>query len=974
MVSRLEVTDRNALEAGRILAQKAQRLLGTAVPGLENIFAIITTELYLVDRSVNENEQQALFTAIVDGATQEGIWTTPTQPSANRAEIALRPGVTDPIGEAFARAAAVVGLPALQARSGSQFTFFAEPGSSVSADTVKSVTEALLRNDIVDEVAYGDAITPRFADGATNDFVEIVEVRGLSDFDLAMLNKQRGLSLDPEELVAVRDFFERLNRDPTDAEVETIAQTWSEHCSHKTFRAHITWSDGEVVEPLLKQLRRSTDTINAPFVKSAFVDNAGIIAFDETFDVAIKVETHNHPSAVEPFGGANTGVGGVIRDVLGVAADPIAVTDILCFGPLDTPFSDLPAGVLHPERIRDGVVSGIADYGNKLGLPTVAGAIVHHEGFTANPLVFCGCIGLRPAGLQLTGQQPGDRIIVIGGATGRDGIRGATFSSTTMDATTGDVAGASVQIGDPIIEKLVADVLTEARSANLFTAITDCGAGGFSSSVGELAAELGADVDLDSAPRKYPGLAPWEVWLSEAQERMVLAVQADNVGVLSAICDSYGVLITDLGCFRSDGQLVVRCAGQLIVDLPGHFLHDGRPQRRMTAAHPPVPPAAGERPTDLDGNATDLLLKILAHSDVRSNEDVVRGYDHEILGATIGRPFLGASNDGPANAAVLAPLRAASGRGLAIGIGMNCRTGEVDSKAMAEAAVDEAIRNIVAVGADPDQVALLDNFSWGDPRRPEMLGRLVDAVAGCCDAAAAHNAPFVSGKDSLNNEYATSSGERRSIPPTLVITALGVVPEATKLVTSDAKCTDHLLVMVGELFPTSRTGNGLRGSVLDSVLGVDGPGDVAKGDPGAPARYRAVHELMKAGLVAAAHDVSDGGLAVTVAEMAMGGRCGVTIELENAPSNTSATSATSDISIVAALFGEWSGRIVLEVAPEEAETVCARTGGTRIGVVTANNKLVVSVAGREVISANLDGLLQAWRGHVPNQSTTGAAS
>jgi phosphoribosylformylglycinamidine synthase subunit PurSL len=956
-MSRLAVTDRNAQAAGQRLAHSARQMFGAAADGID---AIVATQLYLIDRSLTVPEQSAISAAIIDDATQTAAWTVPDgsrKLPAQTVEVALRPGVTDPVGEAFSVAVTVIGLPPVNARAGTRFQFVSS--QSIDSTIIERITNGLLHNDIVDEVSTSVEIVPKFADQesipdntANTNTVEIVPVRTATNSQMEQLSKSRGLALDPAELVVVQTFFRSIDRDPTDAELETIAQTWSEHCSHKTFRAHIKWEDGTEIMPLLKQLRKSTDEINAPFVKSAFVDNAGIISFDDRYDVAIKVETHNHPSAVEPFGGANTGVGGVIRDVLGVAADPIATTDILCFGPLDTPAESLPKGVLHPQRIRDGVVAGVADYGNKLGLPTVAGAIVHQEGFTANPLVFCGCIGLRPAGLVLTGQQPGERIVAIGGATGRDGIRGATFSSATMDATTGDVAGASVQIGDPIIEKLVADVLRDARDCDngpLFTAITDCGAGGFSSAIGEIAAELGADVNLDVAPRKYPGLAPWEVWLSEAQERMVLAVKVEHLSELQLICDAHGVLMADVGQFRSDGQLIVRCAGEKLVDLPGSFLHDGRPTRQMIAAHPIISAPTDVRDADaVLGNLEKVLLDVLAHSDVRSNEDVVRGYDHEILGATIGRPYLGAADDGPSDAAVLAPLAAAGSGGLAIGIGLNCRSGVVDSYRLAGAAIDEAIRNIVCVGANPDQVVLLDNFSWGDPRRPEMLGRLVDAVRGCVEGADAFRAPFVSGKDSLNNEYETADGSRRSIPPTLVITALGIVPNAEALITSDAKRAGNVLVLVGP------SGTDLRGSVLDCVLGIDGHGDVPGAEPTSPATYRSVHAVMEAGLVLAAHDVSDGGLLTTAAEMAIGGRLGVSLKLE---------AGSADVT-VNDLFGESSGRILLEVGPDNVAFVCARTNGSVIGSVTDDRRLIVAVEKRQILDTPLSDLLTAWRGHV----------
>ncbi len=957
LACRLEITERDSAKAASRLAAQAAALLG---PQAQGVTAILATNLYLLNRHASTDEQLQLSSALIDNTIQQGRWvaqqTTATRATGHFAEIALRAGVTDPTGEAFGRAAALLGIADLQVRSGIRFDFPA----GVPADVVRLITETLLHNEVVDEVAYDQDIVPRFIDAERNELIETIPLRTLADDELTTLSQARRLSLDPEELLVIRDYFRSIDRDPTDAELETIAQTWSEHCSHKTFRANITWDNGDEIVPLLKQLRNSTDSLAMPWVKSAFVDNAGIIAFDDKFDLAIKVETHNHPSAIEPFGGANTGVGGVIRDVLGVAADPIAVTDILCFGPLDTRADDVPAGSLHPQRVRDGVIAGIADYGNKLGLPTVAGAIAHQEGFTANPLVFAGCIGLRPANLVLSGQQPGQRIIAIGGATGRDGIRGATFSSETMDATTGDVAGASVQIGDPIIEKLVADVLTEARNALLFTAITDCGAGGFSSAIGEIAAELGAEINLDLAPRKYPGLAPWEVWLSEAQERMVLAVKTEHVSALSSLCEAYGVGMADLGCFRSDGRLLVVSNGATVVDLPSTFLHDGRPTRRLTAVRPIAPRSAHQRDAALViDKANDLLMQILAHSDVRSNEDVVRGYDHEILGATIGRPYQGARDDGPSDAAVLAPLTTSSGRGFAIGIGMNVRTGVFDARRMAEASVDEAIRNVVAVGADPDHIALLDNFSWGNPRRPETLGQLVDAVEGCVNAAHAHRAPFVSGKDSLNNEYETPDGQRRSIPPTLVITALAVLPDASNMVTSDVKRAGNRLVLVGETQPE------LRGSVLDAVLGIDGGGDVPGGDPDAPARYRAVHAAVREGFVASAHDVSDGGLATALAEMSLGGRLGLDIDLTR-----NGVPASSKDDLMNTLFSETAGRIVLECLPDNVASLCERLGGIEIGSVVGTGRLTVRSGPVPVINLSLDELLRAWRGHVSTGFTS----
>ncbi len=602
-------------------------------------------------------------------------------------------------------------------------------------------------------------------------------------------------------------------------------------------------------------------------MRSAFVGNAGVVEFQKGTTLALKAETHNHPSAVEPFGGANTGVGGVIRDILGIAHKPIAITDILCFGPTDLPLSELPDGSLHPRRIEAGVIDGVADYGNKIGLPTVAGAILYDPAYTTNPLVFAGCIGSATTrAAPRRDLMPAIGSIVLGGATGRDGIRGATFSSATMDATTGEVAGASVQIGDPIVEKLLIDVLVGAE--DMYSAITDCGAGGLSSAIGEMAEGIGADVDLALVPRKYPGLEPWEVWLSEAQERMVVSVPPRGVSALAKRCDRHGVGWSDSGRSPATASSSSATATTWSPDSTPTFLHDGRPQRHMNATMPD-PQRNGATSRTVDDPAA-ALLALLRHPNIASKAATIHRYDHEILGATVVRPLVGAASDGPADGVVLA--RPTDQHGIAIGIGVNPWYGLHDPEAMAFAAVDEAMRNVVAVGADPDRIALLDNFSWGDPRRESTMGDLVAAVDGCCAAAFMFNAPFVSGKDSLNNEYVGGDGERHAVPPTLVITAVGHVPDADRCVTPDLLTPGNVLLLIGS------TETEFAGSHLDLVHGEpDDPGVVPAPDTDAATHYRHLHAAMQAGLIVSCHDVSEGGLAVALAEMCIGGRLGASI-------------------------------------------------------------------------------------------------
>jgi phosphoribosylformylglycinamidine synthase len=859
---------------------------GAAIDGLA------VADIVFVDGELTTEQLHTLHAVLVDPLLQRGSW---DPPNGSAIEVALKPGVTDGTATAVRHAADRLGIPVIVAASGLRVEF-PEPCDPAVADEVVC---RLVANPIVEQWVEG-TIEPQFPDRDAVPHAAVrIDVAAMDDDGLVRLDRERSLSLDPEELVVLRDHYAALGRAATDVEIETIAQTWSEHCSHKTFRAVIDVDDdgdgngaGVTVEPLFTQLRRCTEAIDAPFVVSAFDGNAGIVQFSKHGTIALKAETHNHPSAVEPFGGANTGVGGVIRDVLGAAHRPIAVTDILCFGSPDLPLEELPAGSLHPRRIREGVIDGVADYGNKIGLPTVAGAILYDNAYTTNPLVFAGCIGTAPPLRRHEGPHPGDRVVLLGGATGRDGIRGATFSSATMDATTGEVAGASVQIGDPIVEKLLIDVLVGAE--DLYSAITDCGAGGLSSAVGEMAEGIGAEVDLDTVPRKYPGLEPWEVWLSEAQERMVVAVTPRNVSAIARRCERAGIDLADIGSFTGDGRLVVRANGDVVADLDSSFLHDGRPQRRMQANR--TTPPRGEGSTRAVDDPAATLLALLGHRNIASKADTIHRYDHEIRGATLVRPLVGASGDAPADGVVLADPTA--GHGIAIGIGVNPWYGLHDPEAMAYAVVDEAIRNVVAVGADPDSIALLDNFSWGDPRRPSTLGDLVAAVEGCCGAALMHSAPFVSGKDSLNNEYVGADGERHAVPPTLVITAVGHVPDPDRCVTPDLAAPGNVLALIGTTDPE------FAGSHLDLVLGApDDPGGAPGPDPDAPDRYRRLHSAMRAGLIASCHDVSEGGLAVALAEMCIGGRIGATID------------RLPHEDLTTALFSESAGRLIVELDP-----------------------------------------------------------
>jgi len=906
-------------------------------------------------------------------------------------DVAFRPGVTDPVASEIVRAAHELGFKGVQ-RAAIGFRYLVEGADEATAD---KLAKRLLANAVIQRYTIGE-IEPAFPlEAESSGQTEIIPIRSLNNEQLLAVSRERRAALDLAEMKAIQDYYNKVQRDPTDVEFEMIAQTWSEHCGHKTFKAKVDVVDSRLgtgksvssgdqttnlpiypptIDSIIRTyLKAATEKIDAPFVISAFVDNAGIVDFDDEFEVSFKVETHNHPSAIEPFGGANTGTGGVIRDVIGVSAKPIAATDILCFGPQDTDPDSLPDGVLHPRRIQSGVVAGVQDYGNKIGLPTVNGAILYDEGFTANPLVFCGCVGLAPKGKHTKSPRPGDRVIVIGGGTGRDGLRGATFSSMTMDAQTGEVSGASVQIGDPIIEKGLIEVVVRARDLGLYTDITDCGAGGLSSAVGEMTSKIGGDVDLTSVRLKYPGLAPWEIWLSEAQERMVLAVPAKNVAAVQELCDTFDTELTDIGAFTDTKHIVVRYGQKIVLELDNEFLHEGIPQRQLKAVigKPVESKQVESKQVNMSNLSTcllDTLLKLLSHPNIASKSHVIRIYDHEVQGGTVVKPLTGVQNDAPSDACVLKPIGTKGTRGIVLSNGINPEYGKRDAYLMAHAVIDEAIRNAVAVGADPERIAILDNFCWGDPLRPETMGTLIEACRGCYDAALRYDTPFVSGKDSLNNEYLGSDGLRHAIPPTLLISAMGIIDDINQSVTMDLKEAGNSVYLVGDFAPTfggahfgllatadggqqtedggprtvdKSTVNGLQSTVGDESV----PGISAN----APAIYIALHKAITQGLVRSCHDLSEGGLAVAAAEMCIGGRLGLALDLPLGEP-------------VRVLFGETNGCLLVEVKPENAvrfEKLLENLPKLRIAIISsepvlnirANNEYRISVPVDELASA-----------------------
>jgi phosphoribosylformylglycinamidine synthase len=1179
----------------RVLAEATA--LGYALVG------VAATRIYLIEAPLTEGQPQRLARALL-ADTVVDAWSEGARavaPGAAGVEVHPLPGVMDPAAQSVRDATAdLLGLDPAGVRVSTGWRY-----DLTGPDAPKAVEIArrLLANPVVNAI-HAEAFFPeQLPVGHAAEFrVTHIPLRALDDAALEKLSREAHLFLSLDEMRAIRDEYRRLEREPTDIELETLAQTWSEHCVHKTLKSRIRYrsetarerdsetggkkvpddiiawegrpghtvhEDGSVeIDNLLKRtVAAATFELiedGVDWTLSVFKDNAGIIAFDDDHAVCIKVETHNHPSAIEPYGGAATGIGGCIRDVIGtgLAAKPIANTDVFCVafpdrwetseaarqrdsetarqgdgetgraaGQSPSPVSlsrsiasSLPAGCLPPRRILTEVVAGVRDYGNRMGIPTLNGAVWFDDRYVGNPLVFCGSVGILPRDRTEGAAAPGDLIVALGGRTGRDGIHGATFSSAELTDTHADEFSHAVQIGNAIEEKRVLDAILRARDfvpgrhqgskgtrdqgskgsrdrgveaaaplpsprsldasipRCLFHAITDCGAGGFSSAVGEMGEKIGAEVHLENAPLKYDGLSYTEIWISEAQERMVLAVPPENLDALQRICDEEHVELAVLGTFGTpDAELILHYRGAEVGRLPMHFMHEGLPQptreavwrardgeteRRRDGVRPDTGTLATSSTSSLRLSISSSLLTLLAHPNIASKHWIIRQYDHEVQGNTILRPLVGPGGRGPGDASVIEPVPG-SGRGLAIGCGLATALGDPaaggDPYLAALAGIDECVRNLVCVGADPERIAILDNFCWPSCNKPENLGSLVRAAEGCYDGAKAYRTPFVSGKDSLNNQFtipAEGGSDARTIeiPPTLLITGIGIVPDLARCITMDAKRAGNVLLLVGEttgamggshhaqlfglpsatltvdpdslaaeverraaavlaslpagatrqaqaflrtLSPSaigklgrlvahfgpraSETAQGLAarlGNPAIEKLAADiGPERVqdllrvvataaeAQGlsprmpgfDPHIGARTaRGVAACIAAELVASAHDCSDGGLAVAVAEMLIGGHS------SDAPLGAQLVEPPAGIHPTAWLFAENPGRYVLEVPALKVESVRATiTGRARgagvhqLGVLDNSGRLRGDAFG---LDEAIDDLAAAWRG------------
>ncbi len=723
-------------------------------------------------------------------------------------------------------------------------------------------------------------------------------ILNMNDADLMKLSKDNSWALSLKEMQIIQAHYQTLGRVPTDVEIEMIAQTWSEHCKHKIFSANIDYEDSEKkvrVNGLFKDyIKQPTFDLNKPWAVSLFDDNAGVVRFREEIDICIKVETHNSPSALDPYGGALTGILGVNRDIMGtgLGARPVANTNVFCVGMPDEEM--LPVGLLHPRDILKGIHRGVQDGGNKSGIPTVNGAIYFDESYSGKPLVYCGTVGVLPPEIQgrdacKKGQRPGDLVVMVGGAVGIDGIHGATASSLVMDKTT---TLGMVQIGDPFTQKRVMDFLLVARDLLLYNSITDNGAGGLSSSVGEMSgATHGAVLHLDKVPLKYPGLMPWQILVSESQERMTLSVPKENWHTLSQLAATYQVEASVVGEFTDTGKIICKFHDKTVGDIDLTFLHDGLPKMELKARFEGgFKPWKRNHPSKniSQANHYELILNLLKHPVISSKEKWIRQYDHEVQGGTVVKPMEGLNSSAPNNAGVV--WYGAHGvegiDGFAVASGLCPHFSIDDTYLMTLLAVDESVRNIICHGADPEKVALVDNFCWPDPtpgeKNPDAEFKLAQLVRSCMalkDMMGIYGMPFVSGKDSMKNDY---HGEKVkiSVLPTLLVTALGHVPDVRNVPRSQAR-NGQLLYRIGH-----KNYENYFGHFLHDLTEVPRDNRNIFDWKGIRSLYTIMFEATQKKLLSSVHDLSEGGLIVALVETLMMDRLGISLHLSEKINDT----------------------------------------------------------------------------------------
>lgn len=991
MTTRIEITTSLSDTRSAVRQKKFQKIINNPLTDC-HIF-----DVYTIEKSFTQKQLEAIASRLTNPITQSFIIKTNKKNShfaphpyhrskfTYAIEIGFLPGVTDNIAtttKEIVQDLLKISFEENENVYTSQITFVT---GKLSKKEITQIAESLY-NPVIQRVhlkSYAqfmkdsgmDMIVPKVKLNK-KPLVSFVNLK-VSDDELTAIGKsgiansdgtRRGpLALDLTYMKTIQTYFKNLGRKPTDIELESLAQTWSEHCKHTIFADPID----EIEEGLYKTyIKRATQEIRKKkgkddFCVSVFTDNSGAISFDDDYLVTHKVETHNSPSALDPFGGAITGIVGVNRDALGfgLGAKPIANFYGYCFS---DPRSDesLYRGenktfpMLSSRRILDGVIEGVNAGGNQSGIPTPQGFIYFNERYRGKPLVFVGTVGLIPRKIKnklsyVKKAQAGDYIVMLGGRVGKDGIHGATFSSEGLSSGSPSTA---VQIGDPITQKKLSDaIVKEARDLLLYNSITDNGAGGLSCSVAEMAKESGGcDVQLEKVPLKYPGLEPWEIWVSESQERMTLAVPPNKWEAFSDLMKRRGVEATIIGTFTKSGACHVTSNKKTIMDIDMHFLHDGNPKRPMTTKEPiKTVQQFNNRIVKQSNNQNKNLLAMLSRLNITSFEFISQQYDAIVQGNAVLGPLQGRGRVN-AETSVLRPVLS-SQKGVLLSQALFPSYSEKDPYAMAACSIDTAVRNAVAAGANPHTIALLDNFCWCSSTDPERLWQLKQAAKACYETAITYEAPFISGKDSMFNDFKgfDKNGKpiKISIPPTLLISSMSVVDDISKVVTLDAKFPGDLVYLLGE------TQDELGGSEYLAMRQIE-EGIIPQVNTLKNKKlYEAFSKAVVKELVASSISITRGGLAVALAKKAIGGMLGLNISLKKLNGNVS----RDDF----ALYSESQGRILVTIAKENKkvfEKLMKDVACRQIGKVTSETKLIINgLKGNEILNLDLKKMTESYR-------------
>ena len=948
------------------------------------IAEVWTRDVYTVSADISDRQAAAVAKALANPVLQAGI-VGETIPEGNcpfLVSVGFKPGVTDNVGRSAKEAVSdIIGRPLGENEKIFSSIEYMLYGDDLTLKTVEHIAKDLLANELIESIRIfsgadlknGIPLNLPVVPAGETGKVETYNLE-VSDGELLEISRKGILALSLAEMKSIQNYFRTaegrekygLTGNPTDVELEVLAQTWSEHCKHKIFAAEIDYKNNEtgesekIVSCYKSYIMKSTREIGqeVDWLVSVFHDNAGVIAFNDELDLVYKVETHNSPSALDPFGGAMTGIVGVNRDPMGTGQGADLLINVwgYCLGSPFTAPEDVPEGLLHPRRLRDGIHKGVIDGGNQSGIPYGLGWEYFDERYLGKPLVYCGTVGTLPKEINgIKGAdksiKPGDIIVMAGGRIGKDGIHGATFSSEELHQ---DSPTQAVQIGDPIMQKKMSDFIYEARDRGLYRFITDNGAGGLSSSVGEMA-ELcgGCRMDLAKAPLKYAGMKPWEILVSEAQERMSFAVPPEKLEEFTALAKSRDVEATVMGEFTDNGKFHMLYNDETVALLDIDFMHDGLPRMRLKAEW--NQPKFTE--PDISGRDCFADLKaMIGRLNICSDEYKARQYDHEVKGLSVIKPMVGKCRDVFSDATVTM-IRQLSTQGVILSEGILPRYSDIDTYHMMASIIDLAIRRIIAVGGKMDMIAGLDNFCWPDPVQSERtpdgtykLAQLVRANQALYEYTKAFRVPCISGKDSMKND-STRGGKKISIPPTVLFSAISRMDDISKSVTLDAKFAGDLVYVIGN------TADELGGSEYYAMLDAVGNKVPKVNAEYAKKVYAAVSAVTEAELANSLHTPALGGLGTAFAKTAMAGRLGMKIDLDKIP-----LSAPCDATLI--LFSESNTRFVMTVSPDKAgdvEKLLAGIPFAKVGEVTAAPVLEFSGTGVKTTEIKLEDLITAYK-------------